>query len=1278
MKQAGIDIGSSSIEITVLEGNHIEKTWSGNHHGSLLATLKEGLQAIDEKEPLLLGITGANALILRDYMKQVPSVEMVPAISEGARLLCPQGRSVIEIGGQGSRFISDIQAAVPQFHANEHCAGGTGAFFEDQMQRLGMKIEEYLDIVSKAESVPAISGRCAVFAKTDIIHRQQEGVQSPDILNGLFYALVRNYRAVIMRSLPLHQPVVFTGGVTRNSGMKKAILDVLKLEDQDLVIPDHAECTASIGAAVLAQKKCSLQDLQEAIASAPLNVQQEASLPRLVLEEGVSLKNPPRSEKGKDGLYLGIDIGSTSTDLVLMDEEGSLVDYQYLRTAGNPEKAVRTGLNAIRKKYGEIRFQAVGITGSGRVRVGKMIGADVIRDEITAQAEGACAMIPDVDTVFEIGGQDSKYISIQNGHVVDFQMNKICAAGTGSFVEEQASRMNIPLEKFGAMAMKSQMPAKLGERCTVFIQTSIDSAIGKGAAPEDISAGLAYSIVRNYLEKVVGEKKVGSRIVLQGGVCYNPSIVAAFEAAYPHKTIVSPYFPVSGAYGAALLAKKAGIKESTFKGYDFPAVLTKNEEISERVRKNTEFFHRSEKMLMGDYTGEIDPHKKTVGIPYVLLMHHFFPFAYSFFKDLGFNVLLSDPSNADTIRLSQEKAVGETCYPVKLMYGHIQQLIDHQVDYIFMPLVHTMKHENTSIRYNYGCMYMQSAASSIANLLHAQDKGIQLLNPVLDLDMGKQEMAKAMVSVGISLGFSKPRALKALMKGAMAFRKYNAAVEEQGKELLSNIRPDEKVFVIVTRPYGIADPVLNMHIPDLLLERGQKVITMEHLPGHDVDLQEDYPDLCWPFGQHIISVAKMIYHHPNLYAVYLTNHGCGPDTMLMHLFADEMKDKPYLQIEVDEQYSSVGVITRLEAFLNSIETRKAEKLPEDFDLLEVSHTSRSLYSRPLTDRTLKLPYMGVYTDLLKPWFEAESHVPVKIMKPFSPEVIRKGKELTRTKEYLPFAALGGEILMEEGKGQYYIPSSLGSEADGLYAQGLYSALTMHGRKDVTIIREPVETFSEKHKNYKDFFLRILAGDILMQALPADRKRMMQKAEQIHTYTEKELQDLCSLVRKDSRRQLGVVGTPLTETVLSEGVLDRLEKEYALCRAPLSEYLLFLWQEEGMACKDLEILIHEVHAWLPKPNAFTENMDLLHITADQYLWKVNGGNIRYRLAKTIQISDHMPGILETSPRYENADMVMTMRGLETHCACPVYHLSFDGDWDEGAGERLRSFLFYMKR
>ena len=1300
MYRLGIDIGTATVKLVLTDENKtIITTWETLHHNQPSTMLKMGITELGVflTEAVAVGITGADALSFHKVLKDSGFLEDVPAIVEGTKLLAPSARSIMEIGSQGSRFITQIDQ-VPQFATNGHCAGGTGSFFEDQMSRLGLSIEDYSELVEQATSVPRLSGRCAVFAKTDIIHRQQEGVRTPDILLGLCYAMIKNYKATIVRDLLVDKPVAFCGGVTKNRGVIRAIKEVFGLQEDELIVPAYASFAGAAGAALHASGSFTSEQLF--LAADHMKESHHGSLSALPAFSENTLSDPACTQFPVSGkCALGIDIGSTSTDLVIIGEHNELVDYQYLRTAGNPEAAVRKGLASIKERFGELVFQAVGVTGSGRERVGRMLGADAIRDEITAQAAGAAHCVPEVNTVFEIGGQDSKYIQIEDGRVVDFQMNKICAAGTGSFVEEQAARMGIPINEFGPLALTAKNPASLGERCTVFIETAIAAASAEGIAQNEIAAGLCYAIVKNYLHKVVGTKPVGNHIVLQGGVAYNPGIVAAFRAFYGERLIVNPYFSISGAFGVALLAKEANVgKKSSFAGYEFSRKTIHMDTRNEEVRKNIEFYHQADKLLLDGYTGERDPRKKTVGVPFALMIHKFFPMANAFFTSLGYNVLLTKPTNDETIRLSQENARGETCYPVKLIYGHMKQLIDAKVDYIFLPTIHTMKHELSHVEHNYGCVYMQTAAVSIGKALGLEEKGITLLSPVFDLDFGKEAMASAMVGLGKILGIPKPFCAKALLAGAMAVRKHTNAVEKQGKQLLDSLKPEDKVLVLITRNYGVSDPILNMGIPDLLLERGIKVITLSHLPGHALDISEEYPNLYWPFGQHILSGAKLIAHHPNLYAVYLTNHGCGPDSMLSHLFKKEMGDKPYLQIEVDEHFSKVGVVTRIEAFLNSLSKRNAKALPADFDIENVTIRTSNIQPNVQKELPLYLPNLGLYTEFIRQYYEQTGHT-VHVLPAADEEALSLGRAHTNSKEYLPFVVLLGSILKDQKERasqhsvQYLVPQTLGSEADGQYATVIDAILWQSGMKNIMLAAPIIEYVPEQTADLDLFARAIMTGDLLY-AIPSEKRNCFDVSSILEW---SELEQLAKRIAKPTAKStvIGVTGTPMCLSVLNDGVLDELEKEYTILRAPLIEYLYFLWKENGCGEKKGKMLaghkqapsseimetiglhMKTIGALLGKRNSFSTDIQSLSDTADQYLRDFAGGNGRYRFAKTLELAKRTDAMLTVAPRYENTSIILQMRGLKQACTAPLYEIEIDHDWDETAWSKLRAFLYYVK-
>ena len=1286
MNGIGLDCGNTTVKLVLLSPTG-ELLWSkiAAHRGSAIPAARRLLGELLQWDSGVCGcpvvLTGSAGERLLEICPGLSNLGDIPAIHRGVILLAPEARSVIEIGSQNARFLTGFGSELPpQFAVNEHCAGGTGSFFEDQMSRLGLRIEDYSNLVAQAESIPRLSGRCAVFAKTDIIHRQQEGIPTPDILLGLCYAMVRNYKAVIVRSLPVERPVALCGGVAQNAGVVQAVKAVFGLEEEDLIIPDPFLHAAAVGAALAAQEAetCSMGELLASLCGQPAAAGRLVRRSPLSQPAGASLTDPASSGViPLEGCALGIDVGSTSTDLVLMDPDGGLIDFQYLRTAGDPEGAVRRGLEHLRERFGELPLLAVGVTGSGRERIGRLIGADAVRDEITAQARAAVHWVPDADTVFEIGGQDSKYISLQGGQVADFQMNKICAAGTGSFVEEQAARMGIPLEEFGPLALTAQAPVELGERCTVFIETAIQSALAQGASQAEVAAGLCQSIVRNYLHKVVGSKLVGRRIVLQGGVAYNPGIVAAFRQEFGDRLTVSPCFSISGAFGVALLALETAEGPSHFHG--FTGQGEESPALSPEVQRNIAFYQRGPQLLLEGYDPAPVPRRKTVGVPFALMIHKFFPMANAFFRHLGYNVLLSPPTNEEIIRLSQQTAQAETCYPVKLIHGHMAWLAEQGVDYIFLPSIHTMKHETSRVEHNYGCVYMQTAPRLAARALRLEERGITLLNPVFDLDFGQEAMASAMLGLGKQLGIPKVRCLPALMSGAQAVRRHTAAVEKQGRDLLASLGPEDKVLVLITRNYGLSDPVLNMGIPRLLLERGYKVLTLSHLPAHDLDLSADHPNLYWPFGQHILSGAKLVAHHPNLYAVYLTNHGCGPDTTLSYLFRQEMGEKPYLHIEVDEHFSPVGVITRIEAFLQSLESRPVRPLPEGFRLTAVPSHPTAVVAAP--DRTcgpLYVPDLPPFTPYLLDYFRHTRGVEARAM-PLGGHSLALGRAETSSKEYLPFPALLGGILdialRETGPFQGLLPATQGAEADGQYPWAAESVLRRRGLERVTLAAPVLERLPETASD-PDLLLRaVLTGDVLLCA-PPDRRTELAPA---HIPAWEELEALAGGIGAlpSSGRALAAVGEPFTLFALHDGVLDTLEQErWQLLRAPLGEYLWFLWRDAGSALDgSWAKRMADLGRLLGMRSIFSPDLEVLRGEANRLLPGFAGANGRYRIAKALELGCRSSGVLTMSPRYENTATVLDMTGaLE---GFPHFHLAMDNDWDEGAWSRLNSFLYYLK-
>jgi predicted CoA-substrate-specific enzyme activase len=487
----------------------------------------------------------------------------------------PEVRTIFEMGGENAKVVrlraagADGGLTIRDYDTNGDCAAGTGSFIDQQAHRMKIEVEAIGDMVGQAASAARIAGRCSVFAKTDMIHAQQKGYSPEEILKGLCEAVARNFKSNINKGKDPVPVVALVGGLFANAGVVRAVRDVFGFEAGESVCPRGFAHMAAFGAAMAAAEAGRGREIRRAVPE-PASVEDAGergfpAWPRLSTGNVVFLRDReqplPEVPRGTE-VFLGIDIGSVSTNFVLLDREGRLLKEIYVRTQGRPVQVVTEGLRDLRDEFGDsVRVRGVGTTGSGRELIGELVGADTVQDEITAHKTGS-AFISDrffgvpVDTIFEIGGQDSKYIALENGVVTDFAMNDACAAGTGSFLEEQAERLGISIQgEFAELALSSGAPVRMGERCTVFMEQDLNNYLYRGARKEDLVAGLAYSVVMNYLNRVVRGRKIGETIYFQGGTAYNDAVAAAFSQVLGRKIIVPPHNGVIGAIGMALLAR---------------------------------------------------------------------------------------------------------------------------------------------------------------------------------------------------------------------------------------------------------------------------------------------------------------------------------------------------------------------------------------------------------------------------------------------------------------------------------------------------------------------------------------------------------------------------------------------------------------------------------------------------------------------------------------------------------------------------------------------------
>ncbi|MCR4287068.1 MAG: acyl-CoA dehydratase activase, partial [Deltaproteobacteria bacterium] len=688
----------------------------------------------------LVAATGSGGKLVAPLIGASFTNEVI-AQAKAVEVFHPEAKTVIEMGGQDAKLIflasEGKRLRIADFQMNSVCAAGTGSFLDQQAYRMGLSIEEFGLLALKSKNPPRVAGRCSVFAKSDMIHLQQAATADYDIVAGLCYAVARNFKSTIGRGKEFVKPVSFQGGVAANPGVGKAFKEVLELSDAEYIIPKHFASMGAIGAVYNSVEKKKgigsfkgLEALEGFINSEKKN---DRSLERLVRpidhpSQRKTTTGYKLDKANKTDCWLGIDVGSTSTNVILIDKDEKLITKRYLATAGRPLEAVRKGLLEVWEECGDsVTVKGAGTTGSGRYLSGDFVGADVIRNEITAQATAAAAIDPEVDTIFEIGGQDSKYIAMKDSVVVGFEMNKVCAAGTGSFLEEQAERLGISIKgEFSELALSCATPPPMGERCTVFIETDMVQYQQRGVEKDGLVAGLSYSIVHNYLNRVVGDRRIGDRIFFQGGTAANLGVVSAFEQITGKKIYVPEHHDVTGAIGVAMLAQREMQEgaETRFKGFDLSKkkyelksfecrdcsnvcdikkVEMEGEaplyyggrcekyDVRRADTKNSrlpDLFKEREKILYSSYTGKAAPQDAPViGIPRILFMYELYPFWKAFFDNLGFKVQMSSPTNKQIIKDGLERIVTETCFPVKVAHGHIQELIAKGVKKIFLPSI---------------------------------------------------------------------------------------------------------------------------------------------------------------------------------------------------------------------------------------------------------------------------------------------------------------------------------------------------------------------------------------------------------------------------------------------------------------------------------------------------------------------------------------------------------------------------------------------------------------
>ena len=1153
----GIDIGSTTVKIAIIdEANTVLFADYERHY----ANIQETLAALLKKAYAKLGpmelypmITGSGGLTLSRHL-DIPFVQEVVSVASSLQDYAPQTDVAIELGGEDAKIIY-FTGGIDQ-RMNGICAGGTGAFIDQMASLLQTDATGLNEYAKNYKAIYPIAARCGVFAKSDIQPLINEGATKEDLSASIFQAVVNQTISGLACGKPIRGNVAFLGGPLHFlSELRAAFIRTLNLDGPQIIAPDHSHLFAAIGAAMNSDGQAAIQ-LENLIDRLSNGIKMEFEVKRMeplfksqADYDAFTARHQSHCVKKGDlstyqgNCYLGIDAGSTTTKLALVAEDGTLLYHFYSNNNGSPLATAIRAIGEIHKLLppgAKIAYSCS--TGYGEALLKSALMLDEGEVETISHYYAAAFFEPDVDCILDIGGQDMKCIKIKDGTVDSVQLNEACSSGCGSFIETFAKSLNYSVIDFAKEALFAENPTDLGTRCTVFMNSNVKQAQKEGASVADISAGLAYSVIKNALFKVIkitNASDLGKHVVVQGGTFYNDAVLRSFELIAGCEAVRPDIAGIMGAFGAALIARERydESKTSTMlsmdkilnlsystdmtrcKGCTNHCVLTINrfgggrqfitgnrcerglgkEKLKKEVPNLFDYkYHR-----VFDYEplpADMAP-RGTVGIPRVLNMYENYPFWAVFFRDLGFRTVLSPQSTRKIYELGIESIPSESeCYPAKLVHGHVTWLIKQGIDFIFYPCVPYERNESPDAGNHYNCPMVTSYAENIKNNVEElADRDIRFMNPFMAFTNEEVLTKRLVEEFSQNFGIAPDEVRKAAHAAWQELIQSRIDMQKKGEEVIDYLnRTGKRGIVLAGRPYHV-DPEINHGIPELITSYGFAVLT-EDAVSHlgKVERPLIVTDQ-WMYHSRLYAAATYVKSSKNLDLIQLNSFGCGLDAVTTDQVSDILtkSGKIYTVLKIDEVNNLGAARIRIRSLISALRVREERKYASPV----VSNAYRRVtFTKAMKkDYTLLCPQMSpIHFDLLEPAIRSFGYK-IEVLQNDNRSAIDTGLKYVNNDACYPSLIVIGQIMDALLSGKYdlnktavFMSQTGGGCRASNYVGFIRRALEKAGMPQVPVISvnaNGMETnpgFSITLPMLTKALQAIVYGDLFMRVLYATR------------------------------------------------------------------------------------------------------------------------------------------------------------------------------------------------